>query len=106
MPRKKNSILTFILSALQSRYPLKSRAMFGGYGLYYKNVIMGIVIEDTLYLKAHDTTAEFFMEHGATPFSYERNGKTVTMCYWKVPEDILEDQGQLENWAYRSISAL
>ena len=99
----KNAFLTFVVSTLQGRYPLRSRAMFGGYGLYYNNVIMGIIIDDALYLKAEAQTAHYFATQGATPFSYEKNGKTITMCYWRVPEDVLENQEELESWVHRAI---
>jgi len=77
--------------------------MFGGHGLYYNGTIVGIIVDNALYLKAAGEVAKYFEAHGSRPFSYERNGKIVTMCYWRVPEDILEHQAELEEWVRRSI---
>jgi len=106
MNHRKNELLTFILDALRQHFPLKSRAMFGGHGLYHQGAIVGIIIDTTVYLKADTATAQFFIQNGSQPFAYERNGKVITMGYWHIPEDILEDQPKLEEWARHAITAL
>jgi len=37
--------------------PITTRAMFGGHGVYHAGKILGIVIDDALYLKADAETA-------------------------------------------------
>lgn len=34
--------------------------MFGAHGLYHDNIMFGLIVDDTLYLKADDGVAHFF----------------------------------------------
>ena len=49
---------------------LALRAMFSGYGVYYKGLIVGIVTGEDLYLKVDDTNRAKFEALGSHPFTY------------------------------------
>lgn len=71
---------------------VRSRAMFGGHGLFKDDVMFAIVdSEGRLYLRADGTTAMAFEEAGST--------QHARMPYWEVPEPIREDDDQLREWA-------
>ena len=84
--------------------PVQARRMFGGYGLYHEGVMLGLVADDTLYLKADASTREHFLSHGLGAFEYEKNGKTVTMSYYLAPEEILEDPDMAREWAQQAFA--
>ncbi len=42
----------FILEALEGARPVSARAMFGEYGLYCDSKVVGLICDDTLFLKA------------------------------------------------------
>lgn len=105
MKKNENTFLTFVKDALGTRYSLTARAMFGGYGLYHNNSIMGIIIEDVLYLKANAETAPWFRMRHSEPFTYERKGKKIAMSYWKVPEEVLENKIEFEEWVECALKA-
>ena len=73
--------------------------MFGGAGIYRDGVMFGLVSARDLYLKCDETTSERFEEAGCHPFVYEKDGKTVEMSYWSVPEEALDDGELLKRWA-------
>jgi DNA transformation protein len=79
--------------------------MFGGYGLYFNNVIFAIIISNELYFKSHPELAKYFAAQGSSPFTYEARGKSVTMSYWKVPIEVIEDEEALSIWFSKSILA-
>ena len=49
--------------------------MFGGHGLYLDGTIVGIVVDDVLYLKTDDETRRAFVERGLRPFRVPRREK-------------------------------
>lgn len=78
---------------------VSSRAMFGGYGIYKDGNIFAIIVDGALYLKATDKTKTFFVERGSHAFTYaKKNGKSYTMNYWFVPEEILENREVFSRW--------
>jgi DNA transformation protein len=73
--------------------------MFGGAGIYRDGLMFGLVAGDDVYLKADDETRERFREAGCRCFVYEKDGKTVEMSYWSVPDEAMDDPELLRRWA-------
>lgn len=83
----------------------KSRAMFGGYGLYKHGVIFGIIGEGAIYFKVDATNLKEYEAAGSVPFTYRgASGKPISMSYWKVPIAILENEKKLIQWIDKSLS--
>ena len=82
--------------------PVTTRAMFGGYGIYRDGTIVGIVVEEAIYLKVDAQTRAAFEAAGSAPFVYEAKGKRVPMSYWSVPEDALDSPQEFRPWAQRA----
>ena len=85
--------------------PIATRAMFGGHGVYRDGVIIGIVIDEAVYLKVDAQTRSAFEAAGCAPFIYESRGKVVPMSYWSVPEDALDSPQEFRPWAQRAWEA-
>ena len=103
MTQETNSFLAFALDALSGVKGLRSRAMFGGHGLYSAEDFFGIVWKGTLYFRVDDTTRPLYLSHGASPFVYSRDGESMTMSYYEIPVDVLEDHEMLLAWAEAAI---
>ena len=84
---------------------ISTKIMFGGHGVYCNGVIIGIVIDQALYLKVDDQTRAFFSDAGCAPFVYKMKAKTVAMSYWSVPDDAMESSEQMLPWAKRAHAA-
>jgi DNA transformation protein len=90
----------FIKDQLAGFGPVSIRNMFGGAGVYADGVMFAILADDTLYLKADETSARAFEAEGMTPFTYTPEGKApVAMSYWEVPPRLLEEPEELADWA-------
>lgn len=85
--------------------PISARAMFGGHGLYFDGMIIGIIIQDALYLKVDEGTRARFEAAGSAPFVYDSRGRTIEMGYWSAPEEALDSPEQMQPWARLAIAA-
>lgn len=93
----------FLADLLSGFGPVQIRNMFGGAGVYAGGVMFAILVDDTLYLKADETSAEAFAAEGKGPFTYRPKGRSpVAMSYWEVPERLLDDPDELVAWAHRA----
>ena len=84
---------------------VQPRRMFGGYGIFHKGLMFGLVADDVLYLKADEAISLHFTERELEQFSYEKQGKTFKMSYYMAPEDIFDDPEEAKIWADRSYAA-
>ena len=82
---------------------ITSRAMFGGYGFYLNGSIFAIIADGRLYFKTDEAAMVDFKQRGSQPFRYSAKDRTqVTMGYWELPEDIMEDRDELVTWVKRA----
>ena len=80
------------------------RRMFGGAGVYCDGLMIGLVADDTLYLKADETTRGDYEAEGLGPFVYEGKGKPIAMSYWRAPERLLDDAEEMAAWARKALA--
>ena len=85
--------------------PVQPRRMFGGYGIFYKGLMFGLVADESLYLKVDETISSFFTDRELEQFSYEKQGKAFKMSYYMTPEEIFDDPEEAKIWADRSYAA-
>lgn len=85
---------------------LRSKRMFGGWGLYADELFFAIAINDTLYIKADTESQDFFIATGSSRFTYaKKDGSSASLNYFEVSADILEDTEALLTWARRGKAA-
>lgn len=77
---------------------VRSRRMFGGYGLYCDERMCGIVMNDTLYLKTDPTNRPQFLAQGLAPFIFSKKGVPTPLSYYQAPAEALEDGAALSEW--------
>ncbi|HEX9672134.1 MAG TPA: TfoX/Sxy family protein [Burkholderiales bacterium] len=81
------------------------RRMFGGHGLYCDGVFVGIVHDDTLYLKADAGSRAEFERAGCEIFSYKRKGKVATLNFYRAPGDAMDSPQRMLPWARKALEA-
>jgi DNA transformation protein len=94
----------FVLDQLARVPQLRRKAMFGGVGLYSGECFFGIVAADELFFKVDDGNRAEYQAAGSEPFRPVVN-RLVSMSYWRVPIEVLEDPGELATWALAAIRA-
>ncbi|TGK15555.1 TfoX family protein [Leptospira fluminis] len=99
-----SSFLEYAQDRLKVCGPVTYKNMFGGTAIYSGNRIFGMVINDLLYFKVGPGNQAEYEAAGMAPFSYEgKNGKKVSMSYWQVPEEVIEDDEDLRFWFQRAL---
>ena len=98
-------IIDHICEAFALFGPVTARRMFGGYGLFHQGVMIGLVDDETLYLKSDPSIAHHFTELDLPPFQYGKKDKVVTMSYHQAPDTLLDDPHEAAIWAKRSFDA-
>lgn len=85
------------------------KGLFGGYGFYLDDIIFGAYLnqgENTggFYLKADKEFGAEIKEVGGFQFIYtgHKTRGPISMPYWYVPEEILEDREKITDWTYRA----
>lgn len=78
---------------------ITSRKMFGGHGIYHDGLMFALVADDTLYLKADESSKQEFINRQLPPFEYDKKDKTVKLSYYQAPEEIYEDASEALYWA-------
>jgi DNA transformation protein len=88
----------FVLDQLAGIADLRSRRMFGGVGLYSGERFFGILAADELFFKVDDSNRAGYEAAGSEPFRPVMD-RPVSMSYWRVPLEVLEDPAELVVWA-------
>ena len=84
--------VNFVLEKLSPIGDVKSRAMFGGYGIFREGLMFGLISEDTLYFKVNESNRDMYERAESKAFPHG-------ISYWEVPTDVLEEDSRLHEWA-------
>ena len=85
--------------------PITVRRMFGGQGVRFDDLMIALVSDGVVYLKADAETVPRFEEAGSAPFDYDRKGKSVSLSFWRMPEEAVDDPDVLREWAALALVA-
>ena len=96
------SFKDYVLDQLRAVGGTGARAMFGGFGIYKGGVMFGLIASDELFLKVDDTNRPDYEARQCKPFVYEGKNKPISMSYWRIPDDVLEDPDELKAWAMKA----
>ena len=103
--KKDDSFREYVADALSGLGGVRIRPMFGGHGLYLKDDFFGMAWKGKLYFRADDETRPEYERRGGEAFCVTMRGKKMTMQYWSVPAEVLEDHEELARWATRAARA-
>lgn len=98
-----DEFIEYMLDQFSEWGDVSARKMFGGAGLYRDGMMFGLIADDAVYLKVDDTNRKSFLDAGSSPFKPYPD-KPMTMSYYEVPTDILDDREGLVKWAEISLA--
>jgi DNA transformation protein and related proteins len=82
------------------------RRMFGKTGVFCDTVMLGMVTENTLYVRVDDQNRGTFKEaQSFPPLNYEKKGCTIDLSFWRVPERLMDEPDELVIWARAALAA-
>src|ERR1700693_6033561 len=100
----KDDYLRWVLEQLSGAEGVSFRRMFGGFGLYRNDVFFGIISGDTLFFKVSDVSRADYETRHMARFRPYRDRPLVSMSYYEVPADGLDDAEECVRWAVRAVA--
>jgi len=100
-----DTFVSYLIDQLAPFGAVSPRRMFGGCGLFRDGLMIALIADETLYLKADAACRTDFEAAGAIPFTYLRAGKRVALSYLSVPAEVLDDRDALSSWAEAAFAA-
>ncbi|HWJ34917.1 MAG TPA: TfoX/Sxy family protein [Steroidobacteraceae bacterium] len=101
----KDHYLGWVLEQLAGAERISSKRMFGAVGLYRDDIFFAIISGDTLYFKVDNANRCDYEKRGMSQFRPYRDKPQVSMNYYEVPADVLEDPEECVAWALRAVAA-
>lgn len=101
-----DSFAEFLREQLTPMGRVTMRRMFGKTGVFCKGLMFGMITDDTLYVRVDDHNKVVFKEAAsAPPLNYEKQGRTIDLAFWRVPERLLDEPAELVMWARAALAA-
>jgi DNA transformation protein len=100
-----NEFIQYLHELFELLGPITTRRMFDGHTVYHQGLPIGIVYQETLYLKADKDTTGPYLALGLPQFTYEQRGKVIGLPYYQAPEGVLEDRGEAAIWGRRAFES-
>ncbi len=92
-----------VLELLEPLGAVSVKRFFGGAALVLGAAQFGMIMGETVFLRVDDSNRDDFVEAGSRPFSHTTKVRKVTVAtYYSLPEELIDDQDALLEWARRS----
>jgi DNA transformation protein len=85
--------------------PITIKRMFGGQAIYADSLIIGVVVDDEIYLKGDAETGAAMEAAGGARWLYAKDGRPIAMPYWRVPPMAMDDADEMAGWARAALAA-
>ena len=96
----------FLREQLAPLGPVTFRRMFGKSGVFCDGVMLGMVTENTLYLRVDELNRETFSEAASfPPLNYAKKGTSIDLAFWRVPERLFDEPEEFVIWAREALAA-
>ncbi|WP_407330420.1 TfoX/Sxy family DNA transformation protein [Enterovibrio sp. 27052020O] len=83
---------------------IKSRSMFGGFGIFCDETMFALVVTDQLHLRAGQANEAEFKKLTMTPYVYKKRGFPVVTKYYAVPDNWWEQPDELMAYATTALA--
>ncbi|MGR5250268.1 TfoX/Sxy family DNA transformation protein [Vibrio aestuarianus] len=74
---------------------VKSRSMFGCFGIFVDDTMFALVVNDKLHIRADDVSTERFVQQGYEPYVYKKRGFPVVTKYFALPDNCWNNPQQI-----------
>ncbi|SHF32093.1 regulator of competence-specific genes [Vibrio gazogenes DSM 21264] len=101
-PRRKSMdkpILRDSMRLFEQLGRVKSRSMFGGFGIFVNDIMFALVVQNKLHIRADSHSLETFKAKGFEPYVYTKRGFPVVTKYFALPADYWNDADTIFNIA-------
>ena len=103
--REDQEFCDYVVGLCQLIGPVYSKRMFGGFGVFLDDLMFGLINDNVFYLKVDLDSRKEFEDLDLLPFSYQRQGKEMSLGYLQAPEEALESSELMMLWANKGFGA-
>jgi len=101
-----DSFAEFLREQLTPLGRITMRRMFGKLGVFCDGVMLGMVTDNTFYVRVDDHNRATFQEAAAyPPLNYAKKGELIDLAFWRVPERLMDEPDELVDWARAALAA-
>jgi DNA transformation protein len=104
-PQTIPAFVSHCVELLEAQGPVRTKRMFGGWGLYVDEIFIAIIAFDRLFLKVDERTRPLFEAAGSEPFVYDAKSKPVSLGYWSAPAEAMDSPALMAPWARAALQA-
>lgn len=103
--RTQSSLVSYVTEQLAFLGKISNRSIFGGMGIFVDDRLLGIVINDRLFLHTDTSNRDDYISRGMMQFKPYPNAFDLTTDHHQVPEDVIADPQHLKAWGKRALVA-
>jgi DNA transformation protein and related proteins len=104
--RVKSSLAGYVSEQLAGLGKVSSKAIFGGIGVFVDERLLGIVIDDKVFLHTDRSNLDDYLSRGMLQFKpYPNAFDHLTTDHHQVPQEVVDDAEQLKEWGRRALIA-
>ena len=74
---------------------VKSRSMFGGFGIFVDETMFALVVNNALHIRSCNSTIDQFKAAGYEPYVYKKRGFPVVTKYYALPENFWDNPNDI-----------
>jgi DNA transformation protein len=103
--RVKSELASYVEEQLAFLGRLSTKSIFGGIGIFVDERLLGIVMEEKLYLHTDASNLQAYQDRGMPQFKPYPNAFDLTTDHHQVPAEIVDDPVQLKHWGEQALAA-
>ena len=101
-----DSFAEFLREQLAPLGRVSMRRMFGKTGVFCDGAMLGMVADDTFYVRVDAQNRATFAEAASSPpLNYAKKGALIDLAFWRVPERLIDEPDELLDWARAALGA-
>ena len=100
-----SEFVTYVVDSMQTLGAVHAKRMFGGHGIFLQGLMFGLIADSVLYLKADKALEKDFIVQGLEAFHYYKKNKLFKLSYYQAPEEALENDQVMFEWATKAYQA-
>ncbi|WP_038176909.1 MULTISPECIES: TfoX/Sxy family DNA transformation protein [Vibrio] len=84
---------------------IKSRSMFGGFGIFADDTMFALIVNNKLHVRADTALTKQFKSQGLEPYVYKKRGFPVVTKYFALDDGLIADTSKTLEIARHALSA-
>jgi DNA transformation protein len=103
--RVKSELASYVEEQLAFLGRISTKSIFGGIGIFIDERLLGIVMDDKVYLHTDASNLRAYQERGMPQFKPYPNAFDLTTDHHQVPPEIVDDAALLKQWGEQALAA-